>query len=191
MFKLNKKVLGAVFAVGLLIATLGVAQAQTGIQFYDIEHYRHATQVLKQEYPAFLTAFQAFRDEIKTIDSANKQAQHDALMRFFPFIDELAFMDSYVADTLDYGIRWDLQKEVLVSYFVINLPTADNKTTSVHDVLFDSFKVYLANGDATGILPEDIIMQKHNMTREQAQRVRTVLHKLYPTSTLCGEGELC
>ncbi len=185
MITLNKKVLGSVLAVGLLIASFGLANAQSGIPRYYQDHYNHANQVLQQEYPAFLTAFESFQDEIKNIDSANKQAQHEALMRFFPSLKELANMDSYVAHSADkFGVIWTLQLEVLVSHFVLDLPTADNQTTNLHDVVFDSFRVELANGDAAGILSEEQIMKKHNMSREQAQEVRDVLHKLYRTDAL-------
>lgn len=167
------------------MATLGVARAQAGIPDHYIGHYHHATQVLQQEYPTFLTAFEAFQDEIKTIDSSNKQAQHDALMRFFPFIKEMAFMDSYKSNRPDNaGVRWDLQMEVVVTHFVIDLPTGDNKTTTVFDVLFDSFEISLAGGDAVGIVSEQDIMEKHNMRREEAQEVRTVLKHLFPTAAL-------
>ena len=185
MIALNKKVLGFVLTAGLLVATFGTARAQVGIPSYYMGHYRHATQVLQQEYPAFLTAFKSFPDEIKTIDSADKQAQHEAMMRFFPFMKELANMDSWKADSPDaFGVKWTLQLEVLVSHFVLDLPTADNQITKLYNIVFDSFKVELAGGDATGILSEEQIMKKHNMSREQAQEVREVLHKLYPTNTL-------
>ena len=185
MLTLNKKVLGSVLAVGLLVASFGLANAQAGIPKQYKEHYNHANQVLQQEYPSFLTAFESFQNEIKNIDSANKQAQHDALMRFFPSLKELANMDSWKADSIDkFGVQWDLQTEVLVSHFVLDLPTADNQITNLHDVVFDSFKVDLAGGDAAGILSEEQIMKKHNMSREQAQEVREVLHELYPTNTL-------
>lgn len=184
MFTPCKKILSLLFVASLLFAAVGVAQAQAGIKSYDRGHYKHATQVLQQEYPAFLTAFEAFKDEIKHIDSFDKQAQFAALMRFFPFIENMAFMDSYVAEELDLGVRWTLQLEVMVSYFVMHLPTADEETTTLHDMLFNSFKVYLANGDATGILSEEDLMKKHPLSRADAQHIRAVLHQLYPTSTL-------
>ena len=179
MMTLNKKVLGFVLAAGLLVATFGTARAQVGIPSYYMGHYRHATQVLKQEYPAFLTAFQSFQDEIKTIDSSNRQAQYDALMRFFPFIENMAFMDSYVAKELDNGVLWDLQLEVIVSFFSIDLPTADDENVSISDLLLDGFMQSVGGGDGFLILSEDALIKKHNMSPEQAQRIRKVLNKLY------------
>lgn len=158
--------------------------AQAKIPTYYMGHYEHAKVVLQQEYPAFLTAFEQLQKEVSALDSSHKQAQHDALMRFFPSIETLASMDSFKATPTEDGVAWDLQLEVVVSFFAIDFPLADGNTTNVHDLLFDSFKVELAGGDAVGILSEKDIMKKHNMSQEEAQRVRSVLHRLYSNSLL-------
>ncbi len=176
----NQKVLAAVLAVGLLITSFGLANAQSGIPSYYWGHYKHATQVLQQENPAFLTAFKAFEDEIKTVDSSNKQAQYDALMRFFPAIEEMAYMDSYVANKRDAnGVLWDLQLEVIVSFFSIDLSTADENSLSTTRLLIDAFMQEVGGGDGVIILSENELIKKHNISREQAQRIRQTLHKLY------------
>ncbi len=182
---MHKKLLAALILTGLLIpAVFVIARAQSGIPSYYMAHYNHATQVLQQEYPSFLTAFQALQEEIKTIDSSNKQGQLDALMRFFPFIENLAHMDASVSDTYENGVKWDLPTEVVVSYFAMNLPTADNHATSVNDLIFDAFETSLASGDAVGILPLNTLMQKHNLNRQEAQQIQTALHRLYPSHSL-------
>lgn len=165
----------------LAIAGLAyTAHAQTGIPPYYVDHYRHATQVLQQEYPGFLTAFQALQEEIKPLHSSNKQAQYEALMRFFPAIEEMTYMDSFVATEPDKnGVLWDLQTEVIVSFFAIDLPTADKVNLSVGQMLRDAFTDASAGTDDVIILSEEALLKKHNMSRKEAQRIRNVLHELY------------
>ena len=187
MFTQCKKILGSLVVAGFLLpATVGVATAQTGVPSYYLKHYQHAKEVLQQELPNFLTEFQTLQEEIKTTDSSDQQAQFDALMRFFPSIEEMAYLDSYVANKRDEnGVLWDLQTEVIVSFFAIDLPTADkNGSTSVRQLLSDAFMDSSAGADAVAILSEDTLMKKHNMNREKAQQVRAVLHTLYPTNAL-------
>ena len=182
MLKQCKKMLGVLLLAGFLFpATATLAAAQAGIAPHYMGHYRHAAKVLKAQYPDFLSAFQALQDEIKTVDSSNKQAQYDALMHFFPFIEDMAFMDSYKADKTDEnGVLWDLQKEVVVSFFVMDLSTADKTDyISVDKLLREAFMDYSAGGDSATILSEETLIQKHNMSRQDAQRVRSVLHRLY------------
>lgn len=173
-----KKILG-VLAVASIVVTAAFSQAQAGISPWYMNHYKHATKVLKNENPAFLSAFENLQNEIKTINSDQKQEQFEALMRFFPAIEEMAFMQSYVADEEVEGVLWDLQLEVVVSYFVIDMLTADIETISISDMLFDAFMRELGGGDAFEVLSEQEIMKKHNLTLEQAQKIHATLKRLY------------
>lgn len=178
-----KKML-AVLAVAMIAVPMAFSNAQATIAPYHLNHYKHAINVLQQENPAFLSAFNSFREEIKNTNADQKQEQFEALMRFFPAIEEMANMDSYVANQPENGVLWDLQTEVVVSFFVLDLDTAEGYTTNVHDLLFKAFMKELAGGDAYGIVSEETMMKQYNMTREDAQKVHTTLHRLYPSGTL-------
>lgn len=175
MKHMYKPVLCALALMGLLVPG-AVAQNQAayegGIASYNIPNYLHAKKVLQHTYPAFFAQFNTLETAIAGTQDTDKQAQFKALMDFFPAIEQVAEMTP------------NITTDVAVSFFVIPMETANQTLTSVDTLLFDAFKTYLASGDATGILPEKTLMQKHNISLEQAQHIRAVLHQLYPTSTL-------
>ena len=161
--------------VGLLVPQLAAAQKQgpiIGITTYNMQDYIHAKKVLKEQYPEFLTEFNLLAQNIADLQSTDEAGQYQALMEFFPSIEKML------------EIKPSISTNVIVSYFTIALETADVAFTDVNSLLFNAFKVELAGGDASGILSEENLMKKHNLSLQEAQHIRTVLHKLYPTSTL-------
>lgn len=170
----NKVVLGFLAVVGLLIPQFTFAQQApvAGIAPYHMSNYLHAKKVLKEQYPDFLTQFNQLAQDISYLKDTDKAGQYDALMRFFPAIEKMV------------EIEPSISTDVVVSFFAMQLETANDTATNVDALIFDAFKVFLANGDATGILSEEALMEKHGFGPAQAQKIRTVLHKLYPTSTL-------
>ncbi len=175
MKKLSKLMLGLFVFAGFLAPQ---AFAQDDTRGITLKYYRHAKQVLQQEYPEFLTAFQALKDEIKTVDSSNKQAQFEALMRFFPFMEKMADMESF--DAWHKNEYVTLQREVLFSFFTIQLPTADEgHHTSVFEIFCDAFMLSGVHSESTRMLTEDEIMEKHNLSHPDAQRVLQVWDKLH------------
>ena len=183
MSKLSKKWFSALILAGFLVPlAFCESHAQVGVPSYYLGHYQHAKAVLEQEYPDFLKALDTLEEEIAHLDSQNTHAQYEALMLFMPVAEQMTKIpsDSWEKD----GVTWDLKKEVVVTYFVSYFYTRDAETTSVYDLLFDAFMVSLASGDAVGIRSEQDLMNKHAMSQEQAQYVRSLLHKLYPNSTL-------
>lgn len=182
----SKKLIVTSVLLGFLLPTaFGAVRHENGIPSYYMGHYEHATQLLQQVYPAFLAAFENLKDEVSTIDADNQQELHRALMEFFPYIENLTKMNSLgITEKDNNGVRWNLPLEVLVSYFVIHLPTADQQVTHVQKLIADSFLSDLDGGDWISILSEDEIMQKHNMSRQEAANVRAVLHVLYSHGSL-------
>ncbi len=176
MTKLHKFVLGIVG----LFALVSFLTPQTYAQAYDTQkHYVHAKKVLEQEYPEFLTAFQTLKDEVKTINSTDKQAQRDAFMRFLPYVDKMADITEF--DTLDHWEgHWTLQREVLFTFFCIHLPTADNgHHVTAFSIFTDLTMLSDGHSEEIRLLTEDEMMERHNMSREEAHYLSTVWDKLH------------
>ena len=157
-----------------LLPTFARAQKvmPVGIPSYSLGNYFRAKKVLKAQLPDFLTQFETLQETVSHLQDTDQSAQYKALMDFFPAIEAMI------------AVEPDITLDVVITYFVIPFETANDKLTSVHNLLFDAFKVYLAGGDATGILSEDDIMKKHNLSRAEAKHIREVLHKLYPSSAM-------
>ena len=161
--------------VGLL-ATAAVAQNnpsyESGIASYHISNYFHAKRVLKDKYPDFFVQFSNLETAIASTQDTDKQAQFKALMDFFPAIEKVT------------EITPNIKTDVVVSFFVIPMETANETLTSVDSLLFDAFKAELPGGDASRILSEKELMDKHHISLEEAQHIRNIVHQLYPSSTL-------
>ena len=157
-----------------LLPMVSVAQsyAPAGVPSYRTENYKHAKQVLQEQLPEFLTQFDTLRDEISRLEDTDKSAQYKAMMDLFPAIEQMA------------EITPDITTDVVTTFFVIRLETANQTTTSLFEIMFDAFQAPVANGDATRILSEKELMKKHNLSQKQASHIRAVLHKLYPHSAL-------
>ena len=162
--------------VGLLIPQFLAAQNTVpvlGIENYHMQNYIHAKKILKEQCPEFLKEFHLLAQNISTIQDKDEVGQYQAVMEFFPAIEKML------------EIEPSISTDVVVSYFSIALETANDEVmTDVNSLLFKAFKVELAGGDASGILSEENLMKKHNLSLSEAQHIRKVLHKLYPTSTL-------
>ena len=182
MTKVCKLLVGVFMLIGFL-APQAMAQDNTqGIAPRYLKYYAHAKEVLEQEDPAFLTAFQTLQEEISTIDSTDKQAQLDALMRFMPAIEEMTEITHYDSWYKDEGYR-TLQLEVIFSFFSIHLPTADGSHTSVMKLYGDAFMPDTMESEASRLLTEEEIMEKYNLVHDDAHRVIKVwkaLHRNWP-----------
>ena len=174
------KLLVGVFTLIGFLAPQVMAQDNTqGIAPRYLKYYSHAKEVLAQEDPAFLTAFQTLQKEISTIDSTDKQAQLDAFMRFMPAIEEMTEITHYDAWYMDEGYR-TLQLEVIFSYFCISLPTADKgHYISVFTIFTDAIFLDSDDSESARLLTVDEIMEKHQISNEDAQRLLTVWDKLH------------
>jgi len=173
--KTPKKVVLCLLAlVGLLATQCAFAQQVPvmGIESHNISHYINAKKVLKVQLPEFLTEFNSLAENIANLQDTDKEGQYKALMEFFPSIEKML------------EIEPSISTDVILSYFSIALETANDSVTDVNSLLFDAFKVELAGGDASGILSEEELMKKHDLSQQEAAHIRAVLHKLYPTSTL-------
>lgn len=170
----QKVVLCLLALVGLLAPQFVFAQnvPAVGIETYNVSRYLHAKKVLKEQLPNFLKDFNSLAEDIANLQDTDKAGQYKALMRFFPSIEEML------------EIEPSISTDVVLSYFSIVLETANDTVTDVNSLLFDAFKVELAGGDASGILSEEALMKKHDLSQQEAAHIRAVLHKLYPTSTL-------
>ena len=184
MLNKTKKWYGLSLLVCSLLFMISAMPAQAEIPPYYRGHYTHAKQILEQHDPDFLIAFDTLSQEIKGIESYDQRAQYEALMRFFPHIEHMLQVSDNTASYEEQGITWDLKLEVVVSFFLLDMPTADNKTTHIEDLLFDAFQVYLAGGDAIGILSEKTLMNKYQISQEKAQHIRKTLRRLYSTRAL-------
>ncbi len=165
--------------VGLFVL-VGFLTPQIYAQAYGTQkHYAHAKQVLEQQYPEFLTAFQTLKDEVETINSTDKQAQREVFMRFLPYIDKMADMTAF--DTRDLGDgRWTLQREVLFTLFDVHLATADKgHYTTVFTMFTDIVFLDTGHSEAIRLLTEDEIMEKHSMSREDVHYLLNVWDKLH------------
>ena len=176
MKKLHKLLLGMVG----LFALVNFLVPQLYAQAYGTQkHYVHAKEVLEQEYPEFLTAFQTLKKEVSAVNSTDKKAQFEIFSRFLPYIDHMADMTAF--DTWDrWEGHWTLQREVLFTFFCMDLPTADKgHPVTVFNMLTD--KIFLDNTDSESIrlLTEDEMMEKHNLSREDAHYLSTVWDKLH------------
>ena len=173
MKKLHKLALCALALVGLLapqamakgpkVPVIGIA----GIASYHIPNYIRAQEILSDQDPKFIKQFQDLAVQISGLQSDDQQGQFKALMDFFPAIEGMLKVEPSVST------------DVVVSYFMISLKTADGPTTNVSKLLFNAFQTYDAGGDAIAILSEDTLMQKYNLSREDAQRILTAWEKLH------------
>ena len=178
MKKLHKLALCALALVGLLapqamakgpkVPVIGIA----GIASYHIPNYIRAQEILSDQCPKFIKQFQTLARQLVDLQSDDQQGQYKALMDFFPAIEEMLKVEPSVST------------DVVVSYFMISLKTADGTTTNISKLLFNAFQTYDAGGDAIAILSEDTLMQKYNMSRQEAQRIRNVLKQLYTSDSL-------
>ena len=179
MKKLHKLALCALALIGLMapqamakgpkgpkVPVIGIA----GIASYHIPNYIRAQEILSDQKPEFIKEFQDLAVQISGLQSDDYTGQYKALMDFFPAIEEMLKVEPSVST------------DVVVSYFMIALKTADGPTTNVSKLVFNAFLTYDAGGDAIAILSEDTLMQKHNLSQKEAQRIRTTLKKLYNTS---------
>ena len=176
MKKLHKFILGL---FGLLML-VGFLAPQTYAQAHGTQkHYAHAKKVLEQQYPEFLTAFQTLQEEVNTINSTDKKAQSEIFMRFLPYIDKMADLTAF--DTWDqWEGHWTLQREVLFTFFNIHLPTADNGNhTTVFNMLVDIVFLDGVSSEEIRLLTEDEIMEKRNMSHEDAHDILNVWDKLH------------
>lgn len=99
-------------------------------------------------------------------------------MRFFPFIEEMANMESF--DTWHKDEYVTLQREVLFSFFAIQLPLADDgHYTTTFRIFGDAFMTDGIQTEAVRMLTEEEMMKKHNMCYQDAQRVLQVWDKLH------------
>ena len=170
----SKVVLGLLACAGLLVPQFAAAQTvpTLGIRDYNMPFYIQAQQTLEAELPSFSKDFSKLAKEISKLEDTDEVGQYKALMQFFPAIE--AMLD----------IKPSISTQVAVSYFAIGLYTANGTVTNVGSLLFNAFEVYEESGDAVCILSEEELMAKYSMSREEAQHIRNVLHKLYPTNTL-------
>ncbi len=176
MTKLHKFVLGIVG----LFALVSFLTPQTYAQGYGTQkHYAHAKEVLEQQYPEFLTAFQMLQEEVKSVNSTDKKAQFEIFSRFLPYINHMADMTAF--DTWDrWEGHWTLQREVLFTLFDVHLPTADKgHHTTVFTMLTDIVFLDTGNSEEIRLLTEDEIMEKHHMSREEAHHLLNVWDKLH------------
>ncbi len=182
MAKVGKLLIGIFMLIGFLAPQVMAQDNPQGIAPRYLKYYTHAKEVLKKEDPAFLTDFQTLKEEISTIDSSDKQAQLDALMRFMPAIEEMTKITHYDSWYKDEGYR-TLQLEVIFSFFSIHLPTEDGKYTSVMNLYGDAFMPDTAESESSRMLTEEEIMEKYNLVHEDAHRVIKVwkeLHRNWP-----------
>ncbi len=182
MTKACKLFLGVFMLLGLLAVQVTAQNYTEGIAPRYLKYYAHAKEALEKEDPAFLTAFQTLQEEISTIDSTDKQAQLDALMRFMPAIEEMTEITHYDSYHQGEGYR-TLQMEVIFSFFSIHLPTADGNYTSVMKLYCDAFMPDNVESEASRMLTEEEIMEKYNLAHDDAHRVIKVwkqLHRDWP-----------
>ena len=179
MKKLYKLILGTL-ALAVFLAPQVFAQENTnGIAPHYLGHYFHAKEVLQQKYPPFIPAFQTLQAEMTLIDSSSQTEQFNALMRFFPYLEKVAFMKSVPSERDSNGVRWDLQLEVVVTFGAIDMRTKDGQTTSLAHLLNDAFLMEVGGGDGRLLLAPDDIMHKHSINLQDAQRAFNVMKRLY------------